>query len=338
MIRDLDGNKINLCESPNGHVLVLGKSGMGKTYFACRQIETEISRRQKVLLIDFSYSYTQSELHKAKFRYMEKTKTFSLYTEEMKWIYRGDNMEQAILQVLLRTLAVKSYYQKKLLQEAVHKSISGEGFSLPLLKKVLEDFLNVKENPREVENILHLLTRLEPFAEIDKIRVCVTEEVPTPRPLTILQLSDYPEHQRKFLTEFLAGLFWEELCQKKKRADVIVFDEFQNMSLSAGRALSSMLREGRKHGVKVFLMTQFLGERNKDEFDTLMQVGNMLFFRPVPKDLATVSKLIEVDKKWSKTLKKLDVGEMVLIGSYIINGKKKKLHRPIICRVEEVIL
>ena len=43
-------NIINLTERPNGHLLVLGKSGTGKTYFLCRKIENEIENGKRILI------------------------------------------------------------------------------------------------------------------------------------------------------------------------------------------------------------------------------------------------------------------------------------------------
>ena len=155
-------------------------------------------------------------------------------------------------------------------------------------------------------------------------------------PVTILQLSNYPEFQRKFLTEFLSELFWQEVREGKKRADIVLYDEFQNVSLEPGNALSTMLREGRKLELSVYLSSQFLGNYNREAVDTLMQAGNMLLFRPVPKDLALVADLIDPERKreWKRILGSLQVGEAVLKGRYTINCNRRVCETPVICRVQ----
>ena len=52
MLKDQEGNTINLSENPNGHLLVLGRSGAGKTYFYCRKIEAEIEKGKKLYIFD----------------------------------------------------------------------------------------------------------------------------------------------------------------------------------------------------------------------------------------------------------------------------------------------
>lgn len=61
---DTDGNKIKLSETPNSHLMILGQSGMGKTFFLCRKMEEAINIGKSILIMDFSGSYTLQELKK----------------------------------------------------------------------------------------------------------------------------------------------------------------------------------------------------------------------------------------------------------------------------------
>ena len=67
MLRDLEGRKINVCQIPNAHILILGKSGEGKTYFCCRRMEEEVQDGKSVIIFDYSSSYSIPELIKCKF-------------------------------------------------------------------------------------------------------------------------------------------------------------------------------------------------------------------------------------------------------------------------------
>ena len=58
MLKDQEGNTINLSENPNGHLLVLGRSGAGKTYFSCRKIEAEIEKGKKLYIFDTKLYFT----------------------------------------------------------------------------------------------------------------------------------------------------------------------------------------------------------------------------------------------------------------------------------------
>lgn len=45
MIVDTENNYIYLAETPNSHLLIMGQSGSGKTYYCNRKIEQEIQKR-----------------------------------------------------------------------------------------------------------------------------------------------------------------------------------------------------------------------------------------------------------------------------------------------------
>lgn len=334
-------NKIILLEKPNSHLLVLGMSGSGKTYFLCRKIEDAFKSEKRVLIFDFASSFTELELEKSQFQLSGNIKTLNPYESELKWIYRGSNLPSALLDALVRSLKISSYYQKKLLKEALtNEEMSNErgGFTFPKLILSLEYLSCMKEDADSVKNIGHLLTRVEPYADVRKMRFVKADEKnisPVACPVTIVQLSDYPEQQRKFMTEFLSELFWQEVREGKKRADIVLFDEFQNMSLEPGSALSTMLREGRKFDLSLYLSSQFLGNYNREAVDTLMQAGNMMFFRPVPRDLKYVADIIDPGNRqeWVKILSTLQVGQAVLKGRYSINQNRKECETPIICNV-----
>ena len=333
---------IRLAEKPNGHLFILGQSGTGKTYFLYRKMEEDVNNGKRIIVWDYSASYSDSEREKNQFRGTGAIKIFNPCKSELKWIYRGADLRAALLDALTKSLKICSYYQKKLLKEVLageEMSNGRGGFTFPKLMLSLEYLRSKKEDADSEKNLGHLLTRLAPYEDIRDIKFVKADEKnipPVACPVTIIQLSDYPELQRKFLTEFLSELFWQEVREGKKRADIVLYDEFQNVSLEPGNALSTMLREGRKFELSVHLSSQFLGNYNYEAVDTLMQAGNMLFFRPVPKDLALVAGLIDPERKreWKRILGSLQVGEAVLKGRYTINCNRRVCETPVICRVQ----
>ena len=56
---------IHLLNTPNAHELYLGKSGSGKTWAICRRVEELYSFGKKILILDYSGSYTVEELEKS---------------------------------------------------------------------------------------------------------------------------------------------------------------------------------------------------------------------------------------------------------------------------------
>lgn len=341
MLKDLEDNKIMLICKPNGHLLILGKSGSGKTYFLLRKVEELVQKGKAMFIYDYSASYTALELAKSQFQTSETLQILNPFKLELEWRYRGSDLQGALFSALTSSLEIASYYQKKLLKEALeNKEMRNDrgGFTLSKLMMSLEQLACLKEDADSRKNIDHLLTRIALYADISNLRIIKADErntTITARSVTILQLSDFPETQRKFLTEFLSELFWQEVREGKKRADIVLYDEFQNISLKPGRALSDILREGRKFDLAAYLSSQFLGNYDKEAVDTLMQAGNMLFFRPVSRDLKCVADIIDPGNKqeWRRILDSLQVGQAVLKGRYTLNKNRKECETPIICNV-----
>lgn len=342
MLRDSEENEVVLSEKPNAHLLILGRSGSGKTYFICRKLEEELKKDRKIVIFDYSASYTLEELNKARFRNIKMVRIYEPSEEKMNWIYKGKNLQSVLVSALIKGLGTDSYYQKKLLREAMGQVIAYEEFfSIPLLVKQLEELLTTKEDADERKNVLHLLNRLDPYSEINGIRILERKEIAREESkagIAIIQLSNYSQLHRKFLVEFLTEIFWSETRCGNKKADIVLFDEFQNVRLKPGSALTSMLREGRKFGLAVYLSSQFLGNYDKEAVDTLMQAGNMIFFRPTAHDRKFVAKIIDVEhiRTWESILDNLQVGEAIIKGKYYLNSNTKGIETPIICKVQEV--
>lgn len=122
---------------------------------------------------------------------------------------------------------------------------------------------------------------------------------------------------------------------EKGRSDILVFDEFQHMNLREGSAIDSLLREGRKFGVSTYLSSQFLGRKGEDARETLMQVGNWMFFSPTENEMKTSASWISISaqNEWKSILGGLHRGEAVLKGSYRIKNRSNVCTTPIICNV-----
>lgn len=342
MLMDKENHEIKICKTPNPHILILGKSGEGKTYFCCRKIEEEIQDGKSVLIFDYSKSYSLPELHKCKFRYSESVRIFNPLEKRTDFIFGMDRIESALVDSFVNALRILSYYQKKLLREAIFRVVdSTDSLTIPALIECLEEMLSEMISSESEKNIGHLLARLGPYSELDNIRIMTgnpTYNIGTDANVTIIQFSDFPELQRIFLTEFLAEMLWREVRNGYKKVDIVLFDEFHNMQITPGSALSAMLREGRKFGMGVYLSSQFLGNYNRDAVDTLMQEGNMFFFRPVQREMKFIASLIDPDEipAWRKILQSLQVGEAVLKGRYNLNGNTREIETPIICKVESI--
>lgn len=206
----------------------------------------------------------------------------------------------------------------------------------------LRDFMEEKKALQERENVSNLsklLQRLRIYSDIKNLYIMQSDTMGRKEnKVTIVQMSDFPEIQKDFLVEFLITLLWKEtMANKKCKYDSIYLDEFQHLSMSKNGALHGLLRESRKFGISMVLSSQFIGNYDNDEKNALLQVGNILIFRPTLKDLNDCAKLIDMEDlgAWKKILKNLKIGQAVLLGHYYVNSKKIINEKPIICIIQK---
>lgn len=339
MIYDLESNSIKLSKTPNSHFLILGMSGMGKTFFLCRKVEETIKDGKQIIIFDYSGSYTKEELEKNKFKFIDSIAVSNPIQETVDFSFAAENLSSNIANTLFKLLVKQGYRQKKLLVEAVNTVLkNNKKFSFSHLIQVFEVFWSLKKDEEEKKNITRLLSKLDLYcSDLQNIFISPYDGLDkNESQIWIIQISDFGELQRKFCAEFLVELFWQSIRHGEKKGDVFILDEFQNMTLKPGSALSVMLREGRKYGLCVWLASQFLGDYDKEAVDTLLQVGHKIFFRPTENDEQKIADFINPNenKLWRKIVRKLTRGEAILKGKYFINDGVKEIETPIICKIQ----
>ena len=340
MLADKENHKVTLTDRPNGHILVLGKSGSGKTYFLCRKIEEDLEAGKRVFIIDYSGSYTKSEMKRNSFACISQVEMWNPFEKALVWNLRGSNAEKVIADSLIDELGIQSYYQRMLIAELTDKFVRRqEEISICSIMKELEMIIKIKKNEDICKNAEHLLNRLYPYRNIN-ISLVKTNSIAENfmKQIVVLELSQYSQCSRKFLMELCVRFLWEEARVGKGWADVLVFDEFQYMDLCEGSAVDSLLREGRKFGVSTYLSSQFLGHKGRDAREMLMQAGNIIFFHPAESEAREVARWIDFEEpdQWRGILNKLKIGQAVIKGSYYIDKRTKVCKKPIICSVQEV--
>lgn len=216
MIQDLEKREVEIVYKPNAHFLITGKSGTGKTFYCCRKLEEELRKNKAMLLIDYSSSYTEKELQKNKFQYRRGTEIFDISDGKgMTFHLDTRNMTGTVTDALIHALDIKSYYQKKILNEAIVKTICiFKCLKIEQLFSCLERMGEMEEVGAEYKkNVGHLLTRLAPYKEMCAIcfKAVKKEKIAKVAGLTIIKLSSFPKLQRKFLTNFLLEVIWREV-------------------------------------------------------------------------------------------------------------------------------
>ena len=100
MIKDKEGHEVHLMGEANGHKLIYGNSGQGKTFFLMRELESYCEQGKTILILDYSGSFTEKEMVEKKFLYPDKVKRFNLDEEEsFQWTFCADSIELCIKNV-----------------------------------------------------------------------------------------------------------------------------------------------------------------------------------------------------------------------------------------------
>lgn len=345
-MRDKENNVIEFNHRPNEHIFLWGQSGQGKSYFICRQIEQEAKAGKKVLVLDYSGSYTEEELEKNGIADRDQVKIWDICKIPQVWRVPSTKKEEykAILaDSIAAALKIQSYGQIACLHWVLEDYLDRHLFFS--FHQLFEDVKRFRETadifdvPSDKEPLDKLLSRLCPYGGLENFYVhfCDGVDEYLDKPINILQISGFSHKCRKFLTNFILELLWHEtrMSRSKRRFQTVVLDEIQFLSLNEDSAFSAMLREGRKYNLGVIAATQFLSAYEKAEIETLMQAGHMMIFKPNAKDLRASARIISEEKatEWQAVLKKLKVGEAVLLGEYHVNNCKKLAGTPIVCRI-----
>lgn len=260
-----NGLEIKLSNDLNGHILVWGRSGQGKTYFLCRKVEDYVEAGKKVLIIDYSGSYTNKEMINNKFKYQSRIDRFQ-FDYALNWYFRvrdEKNFKKDVTDTFLEVFKCDSYFQQALLENAIdHIFATQERLCIPdiiiELKKMLLREKVEEEAVGNTDNIGRLLTRLRPYETIENfyIKRGVTDRENSGQ-VVIMDISNFPEKQRKFLTELFLKLLWKESYRQEyeNHCDAVILDEMQFLSIKEDDILTAFLREGRKKGFELVYCT-----------------------------------------------------------------------------------
>lgn len=341
MIRSIDGIEIRLAGIPNAHLLILGKSGMGKSYFQCQQIEEGMKMDLKTLIVDFSGSFTRKELEKFGFKGMEQAEYIDVANSTIHIPFLAGEKKwdiERIAKALAEAFNVKGYLQRSLIKQLAEYLWDSEKIQMAdmfnyLQSMHLEAMDTDAERAKRIERIMDKFQCLKDCCPLVLERY--TKKSVSDKIVTILQLSKIPIEPRMKFAELILEIIWD-LEQREGVYQRIVLDEIQHLDCGRSKALSVMMREGRKYGLGLMLSTQFMETtKDRDKKETLMQAANILFFKPTLGATRSMARLIDVEnvEEWREILEHLQVGECVLKGCFFI-GKMNKIHdTPIVVNI-----
>lgn len=335
-MRDLLDNEINPVTGANAHILLLGKSGYGKTYQICRLVEEKVKEEKNVLVIDFSGSYSESELLRHGFYENVKKIVFSRDVLCLPVFAKIPEDEAAglLCEFFMMSCGLKSgYVQKGVLREASKTAIKrGLGYGGFLGPAVIWEVLMEKYRAEDqCETVGKVLGKIEKICGSNWIELIQNESERCENHVVVWQISDVDAEMQVSLVSFVLSVVWNMSKRRECPFDVIVLDELEIYSSDRGNPLKNLIRQGRKFGMELILGTQYLQEE-REKVRLLMQSDTKFFFRPTNEDAIRIARTIDSDKQleYEKILKNLQIGQALFCGRYKVEQGEIISDKPII--------
>lgn len=335
------GNYVRIAEdADNSSILILGRSGTGKTY-ALQQIEKNIAERGGLVLI-VNFNSTHDFL---KYEENQKVKRINVRAEGYPFplfcpmIFpdgrreREEDIVESILEIFggILPLPVR---QKAELRRAVQQVVEHPEMWQQGIHAVGELLLQ-----REDEVAWRVYDK---FCNIFRsVEFCPQEEVIFCRgQITILDLGDYAMSVQHFIGEMTLAILYRYFCvwgRYAKQPLFVVLDEFQVLRLSSRNSiLANILREGRKHNLALLLATQTLETFNKEQVSVIRQAATQLYFRPDMKCRKNLEKEF-AGENWQKLQQEVTLfqrGECIAVGRFQIG--QMIIKKPIFMTFREI--
>ncbi len=318
---------------PNRHLLIGGRSGQGKTYFIQSLLMDLSSAKQPALVIDYSSSYTTTQLEKDFVdRLGNCLKEHGVYRNKMPInpfarrvrIVSGKEELESIVETAGRVMSVfRSVYrtfgpqQEMALYSAIKNGLENHGSQMTM-NLLQEELINLERVPQTVVN--SILSRLIQFIDLDPFDYS-SEQVwddffKEDGQVTIIQLDGYSQIEiKKLLTEFILwDLWYYRLSKTEDNPVAVVLDEAQNLSFDEGSPANLILREGRKFGWSAWFATQTFTNFSSDELSTLQGAATKIFFNPAENEVSSISRNLGGD--FQESLRKLVKGQCLVNGQF----------------------
>lgn len=330
-------------KSINGHVLITGASGTGKSNFLMNFIVGARNEGKKIMVMDFSGSFKdiKQEFHRnildapaivEPFKLIRNTKKvdseISYCCDFIKSVWRLGEAQKVCL---IRALAGlnRSVEQSKVEHSLYRNLLIEENGEYKATWGMLLYNLELQESNKAMD----LAGRFFEIATIVKARHDEKSEE-SEKDNEQMVIYDFPI-MNVGLNEKIVELFLWDLWRKQVDSRisgnledvVVVLDECQNLNWKKGTITERIFSEGRKFGIHMVVSTQFLeGNFPKHVLTSFTQSSLRIVFTPPEQEIREVSKGIDAVswKNWVRTLKRMRRGECLVSGVLDINGYTSK--------------
>ena len=339
----------------NRHLLVLGKSGQGKTYFIqCLLLELAAQNISSIVF-DYTGGFTKSKLEPEfkeflgdnieqiivardkfpinPFKRNQKELDEDIYIDE-DFSDVAERMK-SVFGAVYKDLGIQ---QLNAIYQAIMRGLEkyGDGINLQILRSELEE-----DSSGPAKTALSQLNPLIDKDPFDRSKEFNWGDIENAKgKVFIIQLNGFASDIQKVITEFILWDLWYYKLQhgNQNMPLPVVLDEAQNLDHSEKSPSAKILTEGRKFGWSGWYATQFLkGLLSSDEISRLQQTAQKIYFLPPENEMSSIAANLSFDqssrREWERRLASLKKGQCISYGP--IMGRDGKLHRsePVIVNI-----
>lgn len=310
----------------NGHILITGISGAGKTVGALNIIQAYLNAGISTVTIDLINGLRSDMMPKQFWRDNEdKIKIISVYndgtginllerkdviTNEEVYSEKIEDVADRVTELINKTQRLGSR-QRSTLNAAIQKTLEGNDDAVLMdVYKLLEDM-----GARDVKDKISLLSRRNVFgkASLDWKEILYKE----PK-ITVFQLSGFPDNIKMLISEVILTDFLQYAMHKGNTDNpcVLWMDECQKANLSKDSTMDNILRLGRKLGINAILCTQYMKNGFKDDAENCLSTAyTKLIFKPSDSEAKMLARRYGINDH--RELMGLEVGQCCAIGKFV---------------------
>lgn len=339
----------------NRHILISGKSGVGKTYFMqCMLLELARNNVSSIIF-DYTDGFKKSKLEPEFKEYLgDRVEQFHIQLKQFpinpfkknkkeidEDLYKDEentDVAERMKSVFAAVYKGMGDQQANSIYRATMRGLEkyGDKMNLTYLRSELE--ADGSSNAKTV------LAKIEPLIDRNPFDAESEYNWETHRKkegiVFIVQLSGFTREVQLIVTEFILWDLWNFNLSHgdKNKPFPVILDEAQNLDHSENSPSAKVLTEGRKFGWSGWYATQFMqGQLNKDEIQRLQNASQKVYFSPPETEINDISSFLSTEnqkkKDWAKRLSNLSKGQCIVSGSVLKQDGNLERVSPIIVNV-----